>query len=498
MAVICDICRIRPATARVSFVKDGAAKTIDVCAHDYADLQKQAPFGALLPNETFNAPTANASESQDITDLFSAPAQHVLQKTAGYATEWGSRSMRPEHMLMALCDTEVVQGVFKQFKIETEDIKGYIEANVEHLDASPTFATLSPELSNSLGYSVAISRELGHQYIGPEHLLVSLMQDDGMAGDLLHKYGLTPESLRQQVLRVVGDGLPDGETKPTSKTPHLDKYSRDLSALAAEKKLDPVIGRSEEIQTTMEILSRRTKNNPVLIGEPGVGKTAIVEGLAQRIAEGEAPDSLKDKRVVEIIMNSIVAGTRYRGEFEERMKAVLDEITKNKDELLVFIDELHTVVGAGSGEGGLDAANVIKPSLARGELHLIGATTLNEYQKHIEKDSALERRFQPVVVKEPSVEQSVQIMMGIRPKYEEHHKVSISDAVIQSAADLSDRYITSRFLPDKAIDLVDQAAAKVRIAKKTEVTPEHIAQVVSSITGIPVTELTQEEKAKLL
>jgi ATP-dependent Clp protease ATP-binding subunit ClpC len=382
-----------------------------------------------------------------------------------------------------------------------------------------------------------------------------------MAGDILRKYGLTPQSLRQQVVKVVGKGAQEGRAERQTTTPQLDKYSRDLSELARQGKLDPVIGRSKEIETTIEILARRTKNNPVLIGEPGVGKTAIVEGLAQRILSGNVPQVLQDKRVVEVNLNAMVAGSKYRGEFEERIKAVLDEIVAHQDELIIFIDELHTVVGAGQGggEGGLDVSNVIKPSLARGELHLIGATTLNEYQKYIEKDAALERRFQPVFVPEPTVEQTIEILRGLRDKYEAHHRVKISDEAIIAATELSDRYIANRYLPDKAIDLVDQAASRVRIGADTfsneisaldeeiarrkreleyavnhkqmdkaknieketkklsdkkenltdkwqaqkgvtskEVRPEHIAQVVSSITGIPVTELTQEEKEKLL
>src|SRR5882757_2551455 len=249
----------------------------------------------------------------------------------------------------------------------------------------------------------------------------------------------------------------------------LEKYGRDLTDLASKAKLDPVIGRDEEIRRVIEILARRTKNNPVLIGEPGVGKTAIVEGLAQRIYHGNIPQVLQDKRVVELSLNAIVAGSKYRGEFEERIKVVLDEIVAHQDELIIFIDELHTVVGAGQGggEGGIDVANVMKPALARGELHLVGATTLNEYQKYIEKDAALERRFQPVMVPEPTVEQTIEILRGLRDKYEAHHKVKITDEAIVAASELSDRYITNRFLPDKAIDLIDQAASRVRIGADT-------------------------------
>ena len=264
---------------------------------------------------------------------------------------------------------------------------------------------------------------------------------------------------------VVGKGAEEGRVEGKSDTPNLDKYSRDLTALAKQGKLDPVIGRAQEIETVIEILSRRKKNNPVLIGEPGVGKTAIVEGLAQRMLAGEVPETLRGKRVVELIVTSLVAGTQYRGQFEERVKQLLDEISAQQDNLILFIDELHTIVGAGAtgGEGGLDIANAFKPMLARGELHLIGATTLNEYQKHVEKDAALERRFQPVLVGEPTVEQTIIILQGLRDVLEAHHKVTILEEAIVAAAELSDRYIRGRYLPDKAIDIIDQAAARVRL-----------------------------------
>ena len=319
----------------------------------------------------------------------------------------------------------------------------------------------------ALDQAFLISRQLGHSYVGPEHMLLGLAQvPESFAGNLLRKYGLTPQALRQQTVRTVGTGAEEGRVEGPSNTPQLDKYSRDLTALAREGKLDPVIGRSKEIETTIEILARRKKNNPVLIGEPGVGKTAIVEGLAQRIVNNEVPDTLRDKRLVELSINSLVAGSKFRGEFEERVKQVMDEIAEHRDELLLFIDEVHTIVGAGQGggEGGLDVANTFKPAMARGELNLIGATTLNEYQKHIEKDAALERRFQPVFVAEPTVEQTINILRGLRDRLEGHHKVTIQDQAFVAAAELSDRYISGRFLPDKAIDLIDQAAARVHLS----------------------------------
>ena len=419
-----------------------------------------------------------------------------------------------------------------------------------------------PGSKSALSRAFSVSGEFGHSYVGPEHLLIGLAEEgEGIGPDVLNRYGLTPQAIRQQVTKVVGRGAEEGRVDTPTNTPNLDKYSRDLTKLAREGKLDPVIGRAQEIETTIEVLARRKKNNPVLIGEPGVGKTAIVEGLAQRIVAGEVPESLRDKRLVELSINSMVAGSKYRGEFEERVQQILKEVTEREDELVLFIDEIHTIVGAGQGggEGGLDIANVFKPALARGELNLIGATTLNEYQKYIEKDAALERRFQPVFVPEPTVAQTIMILRGLRDTLEAHHKVTITDEAIIAAAELSDRYITGRFLPDKAIDLIDQAAARVKISAtarpvdvqdmeaevrqlkreqdyassrkhfdraseiqarhdarnkdlqdaterwrrergsaSTEVRTEHIAQVVSKLTGVPVNELTSEERQRLV
>ncbi|VDB02538.1 AAA family ATPase [Klebsiella pneumoniae] len=421
---------------------------------------------------------------------------------------------------------------------------------------------MSPRVKDALSRAFVASNELGHSYVGPEHFLIGLAEEgEGLAANLLRRYGLTPQALRQQVSKVVGKGAEDGRAETPTNTPELDKYSRDLTKMARDGKLDPVIGRAQEIETTIEVLARRKKNNPVLIGEPGVGKTAIVEGLAQRMVAGEVPETLRDKRLVELNINAMVAGAKYRGEFEERVQKVLKEVTEHQGELILFIDEVHTIVGAGQGggEGGLDVANVFKPMMARGELNLIGATTLNEYQKYIEKDAALERRFQPVTVPEPTVAQAIMILRGLRDTFEAHHKVSISEDAIIAAAELSDRYITARFLPDKAIDLLDQAAARVKLSatarpvavqeleselhqlrreqdyvaarkqydqaaelgkrieakeaelKKlvedwererasgsAEVKAEHVAQIVSRLTGIPVNELTVEEREKLL
>ncbi len=308
------------------------------------------------------------------------------------------------------------------------------------------------------------ARQLNHNYIGTEHLLLGLIREgEGVAARVLTNLGVDPAKVRVQTTSLLGaEGQPVAP-KGKSKTPTLDAYGRDLTALARDNKLDPVIGRANEIERVIQILARRTKNNPALIGEPGVGKTAIAEGLAQKVIKGEVPEPLRDRRVITLDLAGLVAGTKYRGEFEERMKRVMDEIRAASGEIILFIDELHTLVGAGAAEGAIDASNIIKPALARGELQCIGATTLNEFRKHIEKDSALERRFQPVMVGEPSVEETVEILKGLRDRYEAHHKVQITDEALVAAAKLGDRYISDRFLPDKAVDLIDEASSRVRL-----------------------------------
>jgi ATP-dependent Clp protease ATP-binding subunit ClpC len=566
-------------------VRNGQEVTLELCDLHYRQLRQQSrasPFESLFSSSRLSdslsndfpgfssqlgAPLPSEREATKIEEFISEHTKEIIQQAAEKAVEFGRREVDTEHLLYALSNNDIVSEILKQFKLKTEDLKGYIDANAPKDTKKPedeenVEVTVSPRVKQVLENAFSSSRELGHSYIGPEHLLIGLLQEDeGMAGDVLRKYGLTPESLRQKIVKVVGKGAQEGRVESQTTTPELDKYSRDLSESARQGKLDPVIGRAKEIETTIEILARRTKNNPVLIGEPGVGKTAIVEGLAQKILSGKVPQVLQDKRVVEVNLNAMIAGSKYRGEFEERIKAVIDEIVAHQDELIIFMDELHTVVGAGQGggEGGLDVSNIIKPSLARGELHLIGATTLNEYQKYIEKDAALERRFQPVLVPEPTVEQTIEILRGLRDKYEAHHRVKITDEAIIAASELSDRYVSNRFLPDKAIDLIDQAASRVRIGADTftqdmaeldddiarqkreldyavghkqmeearqledtikklsdkkdsigakwqsnrgatsqKVLVEHIAQVVSSLTGIPVAELTQEEKDKLL
>jgi ATP-dependent Clp protease ATP-binding subunit ClpC len=538
---LCDVCGIRPATTQLVVRRNGEDQVLHLCAQDYATMQGR--------------------ESMDLASFLSDAARAILDRSAIVASRFGRTEIDTEHMLYSLTENELIQQILEAFKLNPADIRNFIDSNTVNKGKETNNFTLTPRVKQVMTRSFQVSQEMGHGYIGPEHMLIALTEErDGSAGNLLRKLGLTAESLREKTMKILG-AKEQGVDLATVDTPTLNSYSRDLTALAKQGKLDPVIGRANEIESTIEILSRRTKNNPVLIGEPGVGKTAIVEGLAQRVFSGNVPEELNNRRVLEVNINAIVAGTRFRGEFEERIQNILKEIVEHKDSLLVFIDELHTLIGAGQGggEGGLDASNIFKPALARGDLHLIGATTLNEYQKYIEKDAALERRFQPVLVNEPAPEQAIEILKGLRDTYEAHHKVKITDEAITAAVELSDRYITTRFLPDKAIDLVDQAAARVKIAinsfppeKKElddrlkalrrekeaaisykddkqadklteqmklteaelsetieayrkakgassgEVGVQQIAEVVSKLTGVPVTELTEEEKAKLM
>src|SRR5919201_1611890 len=308
------------------------------------------------------------------------------------------------------------------------------------------------------------AQRFNHNYIGTEHLLLGLVREgDGIAAGVLESLGVNLEKVRTHTIQVLSQSnSPHSESKQHSKTPTIDQLGLDMTSLARQGKVDPVVGRLTEIERVIQILSRRLKNNPALIGEPGVGKTAIVEGLAQRIVANEVPETLRGKRLLTLDIGSLVAGTKYRGEFEERLKKIIEEI-RNAGDCILFIDELHTIVGAGAAEGAVDAANILKPALSRGEIQCIGATTLDEYRKYIERDAALERRFQPVMVEEPTIDQTVDILMGIRERYEQHHKVSINDDAVRAAADLSTRYITDRHLPDKAIDLIDEAASRVRL-----------------------------------
>ena len=325
----------------------------------------------------------------------------------------------------------------------------------------------TPRTKNVLELSVMQARKLGNNYIGTEHILLAILAEgEGLAVRLLSEFGIDPADLYAYIIKSLADESPfaaKGSTSAAGKsTPELNKFGRDLTELAKNGKIDPVIGRSEEIDRVVQILSRRTKNNPCLIGEPGVGKTAVAEGLAQHIINGNVPEILKNKRLFALDLSSMLAGAKYRGEFEERLKKAMEEVVKAGD-VIIFIDEIHTIIGAGAAEGAIDAANILKPALARGELQVIGATTLDEYRKHIEKDAALERRFQPVTVGEPTEEEAILILKGIRDKYEAHHKVTITDEAIETAVSLSVRYIPDRFLPDKAIDLIDEAASAMRM-----------------------------------
>ena len=575
MSRMCDVCGIRPAVGTIQRIRPGQPpETLHLCQNHLAEQRAMSSgFGGLgmfddFFSRFFSEPAgvsgggggstggrpggSRGVEQTDITQLFSDATRDLLQRAAQTAAEWGSLDLDADHLLYGALSDEVVVHVLEQAGADPKAIAAQIEDEADHgkpVDVSPS---LTPDAKRAILTSYEEARELGASYIGPEHILLALARDeDTQAGEILRRFGLTHTALRGQVVRGV-----DREGQPTvaSTTKTLDQYSRDLTALAREGKLDPVIGRADEIEQTIEILSRRTKNNPVLIGDPGVGKTAIVEGIAQRIVNDEVPETLADRRLVALDLSDMIAGTKYRGEFEERLKSVIDEIRDNKDRLVLFIDELHTVVGAGAAEGSMDASNMLKPALARGELHVIGATTIDEYRKNVEKDAALERRFQPVLVREPTVEETVQVLRGLKDRYEAYHRVRITDEAILAAAELSDRYIGDRFLPDKAIDLIDQASARVRLRAKTksvdtraleeeiarlerereqavnaedygradalktrigekqgelagqkhprqraaEVTVEDIAEVVSRATGIPVSELTEEERDRLI
>lgn len=496
---------------------------------------------------------------------FTQRAQKVLQLAQEEAIRWKHESIGTEHILLGLIREG---GGIAAKALEAIDVSPQmIESGIEELvgkgtkDVGP-IVHYTPRAKKVIELSVDESRKLGHAYIGTEHILLALIREgEGVAARVLANAGVSLNKARQQVLLLLGNNdAAQSSSNPTQSvnTPTLDGLARDLTAIAREGSLDPVIGRSKEITRVIEVLSRRTKNNPVLIGEPGVGKTAIAEGLAQQIVNNEVPETLRDKRVMTLDMGTVVAGTKYRGEFEDRLKKVMDEI-RQAGNVILFIDELHTLIGAGGAEGAIDASNILKPSLARGELQCIGATTLDEYRKYIEKDAALERRFQPIQVDEPSVEETIQIINGLRDRYEAHHRVKITDEAVEAAAKLSDRYISDRFLPDKAIDLIDEAGSKVRLrsftvppnlkaledklenvrneknaavssqefekaaalrdteqkikdeleqTKKTwkekqgkeesKVTVDDIAMVVSMWTGIPVSKIAQEESAKLL
>ncbi|WP_175407444.1 ATP-dependent Clp protease ATP-binding subunit [Streptomyces sp. TRM64462] len=535
------------------------------------------PFSEFLARLFGGTPSSSAARRgprySDIARMMSEPARRMVDNAASYAAEHGSADLETEHLLRAALDTEPIRDLVVRAGADPDALAEEIDRTAGEGPPQARIA-VTPAVKRALLDAHDLARHIGASYIGPEHVLAALAANpDSAAGRILRSARFDPGSFSgppsgQAPQRGTPSGgwentAADHRPAPQHGTPTLDKYGRDLTDMARAGRIDPVIGRELEIEQTVEVLSRRGKNNPVLIGDAGVGKTAVVEGLAQRIADGDVPDTLTGRRVVALDMTGVVAGTRYRGDFEERMTAIIEEIRTHSDELVVFIDELHTVVGAGGGGGGseggsMDAGNILKPALARGELHVIGATTMDEYRRYIEKDAALARRFQPVLVPEPSVEDALEILRGLRDRYEAHHQVRYSEEALLAAVELSDRYLTERFLPDKAIDLIDQAGARVRLRAHSqptdvrvlerqmeqvirdkdqavaaeqyeratelrdrvlelearirasraepevgdgqvlEVTAEDIAQVVSRRTGIPVSRLTQEEKDRLL
>lgn len=502
---------------------------------------------------------------------FTEKAQKVLLKSSEEAKKMGHQLVGTEHLLLGLIQEKdgIAAKALTSSGLESDQIRQQIEQIVGFGKPVQGDIGFTPRVKRVLELANEEASRQGVNYIGTEHILLGLMMEsEGIAARILTNLHVSPEKIWKQVIRLLGgdeedvdiapSGQPQGLKNAASSTPALNDFGRDLTQQAREGKLDPVIGRDNEIQRVTQVLSRRTKNNPVLIGEPGVGKTAIVEGLAQLIVKNKVPEILAAKRVITLDISAMVAGSKYRGEFEERLKKVMEEI-RNTGNVIVFIDELHTLIGAGAAEGAIDAANILKPALARGELQCVGATTLDEYRKYIEKDPALERRFQPINVGEPTAEEAINILMGLRDRYEAHHRVNITDEAIKQAVLLSDRYISDRFLPDKAIDLMDEAASKVRLASftapvdlkfleeeienlkkekeaavlaqefekaaqlrdrehdlrgqlagqrvswenqrdksKAVVTPDDIAQIVASWTGIPVKKLAQEESARLM
>ncbi|MBP3329940.1 MAG: ATP-dependent Clp protease ATP-binding subunit [Clostridia bacterium] len=496
---------------------------------------------------------------------FTEKANGALNEAMISAENLGHAYVGSEHLLMGLLSVEgVASSVLSSKGITKQKVEDILRMSVGvGTPTSLTPADFTPRSKHIVEYAVALASSSGQALVGTEHILLSIIKEsEGLAVSIISELGVAINELSSEISKAFensnGDNSGKRDAKTKSNVPTLEKFGRNLTELATQNKIDPVIGRQKEIERVIQILSRRTKNNPCLIGEPGVGKTAIAEGLALKIAEGEVPELLKDKKLYTLDLTGMVAGTKYRGDFEERIKTAMDEVKKAGD-VILFIDEIHTLIGAGSAEGAVDAANILKPSLARGEIQLIGATTIDEYRKHIEKDAALERRFQPVTVGEPSEEEAIEILKGLKDKYEAHHKIKITEESIDAAVKLSSRYIGDRFLPDKAIDLIDEAASKVRLRAYTtpsdlkemedkiksirgekehavtnqdfetaatlrdeekkltslleekkeewrkemsgfsgEVTPEEIAEIVADWTGIPVTQLTEEESARLL